>query len=256
MELTDTHCHLPMIEHKPLEQVFADARAAHVTRIICIGAAGGIESARQATALAEQHDFIWATVGVHPHDAGAYEDVEPLAELVNHSKVAAVGETGLDFFREWAPFDAQRRLFESTIELAKRCGKPLIIHCRDAHEETISTLKRLGAEQVGGVFHCYAEDDRTAAELREMNFLISLTGILTFKNAGKLRESVKKIPLEQIMLETDCPFMAPEPYRGKPSEPAHVYQIAERLAEIKDVTIEEVAEVTNSTARRFFSLDG
>lgn len=254
MELTDTHCHLPMLEHKPLEQIFADAAEAGVTRMICIGAAEEIDSAHKAIDLAEEYENVWATVGIHPHDAGKCKDVLPLEPLLDHKKAVAVGETGLDFFRDWAPIEDQRKVFADTISLAKNFGKPLIIHCRDAHEETLKTLKKLKADEVGGVFHCYAEDDEFAKALADINFLVSLTGILTFKKAEELRDSVSRIPLEQIMLETDCPYMAPEPHRGKPAEPAHVLHIAECLAEVKGISVEEVAEATNNTAFKFFGI--
>ncbi len=243
-----------MIEHKPLDQVMADAADAGVTRMVCVGAAEGIRSAHAAIELAETHDHVWASVGVHPHDATDFTQISDIEQLAAHPRVVAIGETGLDFFRDWAPFENQRKLFDASIAWAKNCQKPLIIHCRDAHEETLSTLKRLKAEKVGGVFHCYAEDEEFAKQLADINFLVSLTGIITFKNATKLRDAVAKIPLEQIMLETDCPYMAPEPFRGKPSEPAHVRQIAEKVAEVKNLSLEEVAEVTNNTVNRFFSL--
>ena len=252
--LIDTHCHLPSLTHKPLEQILADAQAAGVTRMVCIGAADGIDSARAAVALAEQYDNVWASVGVHPHDAGNFTEVTELEQYLAHDRVVAIGETGLDFFKEWAPFPEQRMLFRNSIAMAKNCGKPLIIHCRDAHAETLATLEECGAAAVGGVFHCYAEDEEFAKKLRDINFLVSLTGILTFKNAAKLRAAVRNIPLEQIMLETDCPYMAPEPHRGKPAEPSHVRIIAETLAAVHETSVEHVARVTTATAERFFSL--
>lgn len=254
IELIDTHSHLPMLEHKSIEQVLADASANFVTRTICIGAADGLDSAAKAVELAEKYPNVWASAGVHPHDAGKVPDLSPLENMLSHPKVVAVGETGLDFFRDWSPIEDQRKVFADSIALAKNFHKPLIIHCRDAHEETIATLKRLKAEEVGGVFHCYAESHEMAKVLRDMNFLVSLTGIITFKNAHALRSSISQIPLEQIMLETDCPYMAPEPFRGGPSEPAHVLQIATQLAEIKGMTIEAIAKQTTATALSIFQI--
>jgi TatD DNase family protein len=254
VELVDTHCHLPYLEHKPLVEVFSDARAVNVKKMVCIGASDGIKSAFDAVSLAEQHDFIWASVGVHPHSAGDYQSIDELRELATHERVVAIGETGLDYFKEWSPFEDQRKLFRNTVEFAVELGKPIIIHCRDARSETYETLKSLGAEKVGGVFHCYGETAEFAKQLRDMNFLVSLPGTLTFKKAEKLRNEVAQIPLEQIMLETDCPYMAPEPFRGKPSEPMHVYQIALRLAEIKGITLEEVAKITTENAYRLFGI--
>lgn len=254
LSLIDTHCHLPMLEHKELEQVLSDAQSRGVTRFICIGAADGYTSAEAAVALAEADERIFATVGIHPHDADSSRSMSALETLAKHPRVRAVGETGLDFFRDWSPFAEQERIFIESIELAKTLKKPLIIHCRDAHSRAIELLKAHGAADVGGVFHCYAESSEVAAQLAEMNFLVSVTGIITFKSADALRAEVRKIPLEQIMLETDCPYMAPVPYRGKPSEPAHVREIAETLADIKGIELAEVAQRTTRTAEQFFCL--
>jgi len=257
MELIDTHCHLPYLEHKPLEQVLEDAKAVDVKKFLCIGASQGTRSAFDSVTLAEKYPSVFASVGIHPHSAGVNEhgepaSIEPLKELATHDKVLAIGETGLDFFKEWAPFEDQRRVFRETISFAKEIKKPLIIHCRDAKEETFSILKERNAEQAGGVFHCYSESAEFAKQLSDINFLVSLPGPITFKKADTLRAEVVKIPLEQIMLETDCPYMAPEPYRGKPSEPMHVYNIALKLAEVKEISLEEVARVTTQNAKRLF----
>jgi TatD DNase family protein len=254
MQLIDTHCHLTSLEHQPLDTILANANRCGVNRFVCIGASDGIASAAAAVALAAEHDSIWASIGIHPHDAGDYQTLDLLTPLFEHPCVRAIGETGLDFFRDWAPVEAQRTLFRASIETAISIKKPLIIHCRDAATETLQTLIDLKAEQVGGVFHCYAEDATFAKKLRDINFLVSFTGNLTFKKAHALREAAAAIPLEQIMLETDCPYMAPEPFRGSPSEPMHVYQIALKLAEIKGITLEEVAKRTSSNAERFFGL--
>lgn len=254
MELIDTHCHLPYLKHKPLSEVFQDAQALNVQKMLCIGASDGIKSAFDAVSLAEKHDFVWASVGVHPHSAGDFQSIDELKSLAEHERVVAIGETGLDFFKQWSPFEDQRKLFVSTIQFAVEIGKPLIIHCRDARAETFETLKAHRAETVGGVFHCFGETAEFAKQLRDMNFLVSLPGTLTFRKAEALRNEIAQIPLEQIMLETDCPYMAPEPFRGKPSEPSHVYQIALKLAEIKGVTLEEVAKTTSANAYRLFKL--
>ena len=254
MELIDTHCHLNMLEHKSAEQAISDAVENGVTKMICIGAADKVASAKTAVELAEAHENVWATVGIHPHDAGCEHSVEELEQYLDHPRVVAVGETGLDFFRDWSPFDKQQDLFEATISLALNAKKPLIIHCRDAANECFETLKRLKADSVGGVFHCYGEDAEFAKKLKDINFLVSFPGVITFKKAEALRETAKKIDLQQIMLETDCPYMAPEPHRGKPSEPAHVYWIAKRLAEVKEISFEELASTTSQTAMNFFNI--
>ncbi len=253
-ELIETHCHLNHADAEDLPAIFANARKCGVNRMICIGASNGLQSVAEAIELAEMHDFVWASAGIHPHDADSFTSADQVEEAARHPRVVAVGETGLDFYRDWSPFDAQEELFRSQIALAKRVGKPLIIHCRDAMEQTVSVLKECEAEEVGGVFHCYAGTAEDAKVLRELNFLVSFTGNLTFKKAEELRETAKLIPLDQIMVETDMPYMAPEPFRGKPSEPMHVYQVALKLAEIKRVTLEEVAAQTTENAERLFKL--
>lgn len=254
IELIDTHCHLSTLEHAPLAEILERAEAAFVKKMICIGAGNGKKDAFLALDLAKTHPHIWASVGVHPHSAATDTNLEGLEEAAAEEKVVAIGETGLDFYRDWAPKEQQFELFRNTISLALNLKKPLIIHSRAAGEECFSVLKEMKAEQVGGVFHCYAEDALFASRLRDLNFLVSFPGSITFKSAEQLRAIVKEIPLEQIMLETDAPFMAPEPFRGKPSEPAHVYQIASKLAQIKDLSLEEVARTTSTTAKKFFRI--
>ncbi len=251
--LIDTHCHLDLLEHKPLDQVLHDASEVGVKKLLCIGASNGVESCEIANKLSTENENIWASIGVHPHDADKTK-LEEVANLASNEKVVAIGEAGLDFFREWSDFDEQRKLFKESITLAKELNKPLIIHCRDAEEETIKILKELDAKKVGGVFHCFGKSADFAKEVRELNFKISLTGIITFKSAHTLREEVAKIPLEQIMLETDCPYMAPEPYRGKPAEPMHVLNIAQKLADIRETSLENIAEQTSKNAFELFGI--
>jgi len=254
MELIDTHCHLSTVEIEDIPKVLERAAECSVKRMVAIGASEGKKSARQSIEIAEAFDCIYCTVGIHPHDAGSHTELEELEQLAEHKKVKAIGETGLDFFKDWAPVEEQRKLFTNTIAFSKNIKKPLIIHCRDAKEETFETLVKTKASEVGGVFHCYAEDAEFAKKLRDINFLVSFTGTVTFKKATDRREAVAGIPLEQIMLETDMPYMAPEPFRGKPSEPMHVYQIARTIAEVKEVSLEEVGKITTDTAIDFFNL--
>lgn len=254
MQLIDTHFHLTFEHAEPLQDILARAKEQAVSRFICIGASKGIESAPAAIRLAEEYPEVWATVGVHPHDAGSYQSLSEIESLASHAKVVAVGETGLDYFRDWAPVEDQKKLFRYTVSFALELGKPLVIHSREAAEDCIEVLKELGADKVGGVFHCYAEDEVFARRLADLNFLVSFTGNLTFKKATEMRRIASEIPLEQIMLETDMPYMAPEPFRGKPSEPGHVAQIAKVLAEAKGVSVEEVAQVTTANAERLFGL--
>ncbi len=255
MELVETHAHLyALSQDDSVDTYIARAKSCGVSRFVCVGASDGTQSARTAIDIAERFPEVYATIGVHPHDADEYQSLEEIEQLLEHPKAVAVGETGLDFFRDWADFDKQRSLFEASISVAKNCSKPIVIHSRDARDECFETLKRLGADAVGGVFHCYSEDAEFAKKLRDINFLVSLTGVITFKKAHGLRETARAIPLEQIMLETDCPYMAPEPFRGKQSEPMHVLKIAEKLAEIKEISLEDVARVTTSNAERIFGV--
>jgi TatD DNase family protein len=252
--LTDTHCHLYSLEHKTPDEAVQDAVRAGVGRMICIGAGHGLESADKAIALSEKHAEVYAVVGVHPHDAKERVSVKQLAQYFDHPKVVAIGETGLDFFRDWSPFDEQRRVFIETIGIARELNKPLIIHCRDAEDEVVKLLKQERASEVGGVFHCYGGTAEFANRINEFNFIVSVTGMITFKKNDQLRSEISKIPLDQIILETDCPYMAPEPFRGKPSEPAHVVQIADCLAKIKGIPTEEIAQETEATIGRVFGL--
>lgn len=254
MELIDTHCHLISLAPRALEDVFENAARHSVQKFVNIGVVSKDRSAHEAVALADKYEFVWTTVGVHPHDALDFSDLETFEALATHEKVVAIGETGLDFFKRWSPFDAQERLFRNSIAFAKNCNKPLVIHCRDAEEKTLQVLKEESAEKVGGVFHCFAGDAEFAKKIFDLNFIVSFTGNITFKKAEAMRKTVSEIPLERMMVETDCPYMAPEPFRGKPSEPAHVYQIAKKIAEVKGVSIEEVARVTTASAKRLFGM--
>ncbi len=253
--ITDSHTHLDgEVFDEDREACIERAIAAGVTRMISVGAGQGIESARRAIALAERYPFIWATAGIHPHDAGADFDFSELEALARHPKVVAIGETGLDFFRDWSPIDRQYSYFERQIELALAVHKPLIIHSRQAGEECIRILEEKGAETVGGVFHCYSENAEFATRLRALGFLVSFPGFITFKKQDEARQVCSAIPLDQIMVETDAPYMAPEPHRGKRCEPSFVVETARQLATLKGVSLEEVAKQTTENALRLFSL--
>jgi len=269
--LIDSHTHLDQeCFEEDLEEVIARAHEAGVTRLLTIGAGGGpdeqypngLGSAHRAIRLAERFPSVYAAVGVHPHDAGgAAADpgyLKTLRELASHPKVVAIGEIGLDFFRDWSPFEAQRTVFRDQITIALDVQKPIIIHSRntsglnDAGQECLATLQRCGAERVGGVFHCFSESAEFARTLAGMNFRVSFPGSLTFRKAGQLREVAREIPLEQILVETDAPYMAPEPYRGKRCESMFVTEVALVLSEIKRVSYEECCRiVTRNTVELF-----
>lgn len=251
--LIDTHCHLDMEPFQAdQEQVIARAVDNGVKFMITIGTGGGLAGAYNAIALAERYSCIYATVGVHPHDAHIEINFDELTKLAHHPRVVAIGETGLDFYRDWSPINMQRASFVKQIELARAVKKPLIIHSRDAGQECLETLKKHNASEVGGVFHCFSEDAAFARELRDIGFLVSFPGQITFKKADNVREVCKAIPLEQLMVETDAPFLAPEPHRGKRCEPAFVMETAKRIAAEKDISIDELARITTENALKLF----
>jgi TatD DNase family protein len=251
----DSHIHLDAPAYEQDRNLVIDrALKAGVSQLITIGAGYGVESARRATEIAANNAFVWATVGVHPHDASQEMSMLELKILAEHPKVIAIGETGLDFVKDLSDKKDQYSVFEQQIALAKECKKPLIIHSRGAGEECLQILKTNNADKVGGVFHCFAEDASFAERLLSLNFLVSFGGILTFKNAKNVRAAATSIPLEQIILETDGPFLAPEPYRGKRCESSYITIIAQQLAAIKNVDVEEVAHVTFESTRKLFQL--
>lgn len=274
--LIDSHTHLDQeCFQEDLEEVILRAHEAGVTRLLTIGAGGGpderfpngLGSAHRAIQLAERFPSVYAAVGIHPHDAGgAAADpgyLKTLRGLANHPKVVAIGEIGLDFFRDWSPFEDQRAVFRDQITLALEVNKPIIIHSRntagqhDAGRECLETLGKFGADRVGGVFHCFSESAEFAKILATMNFRVSFPGSLTFRKAIQLRQVAREIPLEQILLETDAPYMAPEPYRGKRCESSFVTEVAMVLSEVKGVSYEECCRaVTRNTVELFTPMQG
>ena len=255
MELFDTHCHLDAEAFDvDRDAVIERARAAGVTRLVCIGASAGVASARRAVDLATKHPSIWATAGLHPHDADDTTGLETLQELAAHPRVVGIGETGLDYHYSFAQHENQKRWFRDQIRLARAVRKPIVIHCRNAAEDTIRILIEEEAREVGGVFHCYGENAEFARRLFEINFIVSFPGILTFKKSVEMRDTARSIPLEKILLETDAPFLAPEPFRGKRCESAFMVHTAAVLAELHGRSVEQVAAITTANALRFFRI--
>ena len=255
LKLFDTHTHLDSPEFDTdREAVILRAQEAGIAYMLTVGVGGGLASARRIMPLLDRYEFIWGSVGVHPHDAGMELDIESLGALALHPKVLAIGETGLDFFREWSPRARQHEWFRAQIELARKVGKPLIIHSRSAGSECLQVLKEQRAEEVGGVFHCFSEDKEFAAKLLAINFLISVPGTVTFKKAQTLQEAVRALPLDRILLETDAPYLAPVPYRGQRCESGFMVETAKMVASLKDLSLEEVARRTTDNALRFFGL--
>jgi len=249
--LVDSHCHINFPELAgDLEGVVARMRAAGVTHALCVSVS--LETFPEVLAIAERFPNIYASVGVHPdHHGGGEPTVDQLAELAAHPRVIAIGETGLDYYRETGDLAWQRQRFRTHIQAARRCGKPLIIHTRQAAEDTLDILKSEGAREVGGVMHCFTESLSVAERAMAMNFCISFSGIVTFKNSRALQEVARTVPLEHTLIETDSPYLAPTPHRGKTNEPAYVRHVAEQISRIKQLDFADVAEATSAN---FFSV--
>lgn len=257
MNLIDTHTHLDFPQFDDdRERVIERAAIAGVKAIINVGA--DLASSQAAVALAEAYPQVYAAVGVHPHDAKIMtrEMLEELRALASHPKVVAVGEIGLDFYRDLSPRDQQRQAFKQQLALASEVEKPVIIHDREAHKEVMAILRRWveGHHQSTGVLHCFSGDLAMAQEAIKMGFYISMAGPVTFQNARRLRELVRQLPLEKLLVETDCPYLTPHPHRGKRNEPAYVRFVAQEVAHINGLTLEEVARVTSDNARALFAL--
>lgn len=236
------------------EAVVERARTIGVELFIVVGYS--LESSRKAIQLAEAFDDMYATVGVHPHGAKDYDDEAEkiLRELAQHPKVVAIGETGLDFYRNLSPREKQEEAFRRQIRLAKAIGLPLVIHDREAHREVARILQEEQAEEVGGVLHCFSGDLAFASAAWEMGFYTSIAGPITYPKRGHLPEVVVKAPLERLLLETDCPYLPPQPYRGRRNEPAYLPFTAEAVAQIRGLTTSELAYLTTENTRRLFRL--
>lgn len=249
--LVDSHCHLDFDEFRDrIPEVLEEMACAGVSHALCISVT--LTDFPRVRALAEAHANLYATVGVHPDypDAGDIT-VDELVALADHPKVVAIGETGLDYYRLEGDLEWQRERFRTHIRAARKCGKPLVVHTRAAGEDTLRIMREEGADEVGGVMHCFTETLAVARAAVAMGFLISFSGIVTFKNAGALREIVKALPLDRILVETDSPYLAPVPHRGKANRPAYVRHVAEEIARLKALTPGEVA---TATSRNFFRL--
>ncbi|VVC75912.1 putative deoxyribonuclease YcfH [Aquicella siphonis] len=253
MFLVDSHCHLDLLDLAPdqgdLNQVIARARnfGVHYFLNVCVKLA----DFPVVLKTAEQFPFVSASVGLHPNETGEDIDPDKLVSLAQHEKVVAVGETGLDYFRSEGDLEWQRERFRTHIRAANTVLKPLIVHTRDAKQDTIRIMGEEGADRAGGVMHCFTEDWQVAKQALDMNFYISFSGIITFKNATVIQEVAKQVPLDRILLETDSPYLAPVPKRGTPNEPAYVRYTAEYLAELRKMSVDDLAE---RTTQNFFKL--
>ncbi len=257
MMLIDSHAHIQGKEYADeAAAVIERARAAGVEKIIAVGGAGDISSNAQAIALAESFNHVYATVGMHPHDAktvGA-EEMQTLKNLAGMTKVVAVGETGLDFYYDHSPHDIQRSVFSQFICMALETGLPIVVHERDAAREASELLRRDGAGKLRGVIHCFTGSYDAARAYLDLGFYLSFTGIITFKNADSLRDVVRKIPLDRVLVETDSPYLTPVPYRGKRNEPAYVQLVAETVASLRGMSIEDIARITTENAQNLFNI--
>jgi len=248
----DSHCHLNFPDlAKDIEVILANMRANEVSHALCISV--DLATFPQVLELAERHDNLYASVGVHPD----YElETEPapteLVQLAQHPKVVAIGETGLDYYRLTGNLDWQRDRFRTHIRAARECAKPLIIHTRSAAADTLRIMSEEDAGKVGGVMHCFTENLEVAQAAIGLGFHISFSGILTFKNATLIKEVARSIPLDKILIETDSPYLAPTPFRGKTNQPAYVKHVAEEIARLRNITLDEVGEATSRNFRRLF----
>lgn len=258
MAFVDAHAHLdgPSFADD-LPQVLQRAQDAGLTHIVCIGASDGLDSNPRTLALAEAHDFIWATVGIHPHDANLVDDnvLADIEKMASHPRVVAIGETGLDYHYDSSPREQQQAAFRSFLDMSRRHNKPTIIHTRDAEEDTINILREEQAGEFGGVLHCFTGTRELADAAIDLGFYISFSGIITFKNAEALRDVARAMPKDRVLVETDCPYLAPIPNRGKRNEPSYVTHTAEKLAELWAMDVAEVRRVTGDNALRFYGLN-
>jgi len=254
--LVDSHAHLDFQDFdSDRAQVLDRAKKAGLKWIISIGAGEGIKSAYRGLALAQENGFIYSTVGIHPHDAKIWnaEISDEIIHLAQKPKQVAIGEIGLDFAKEYSPREMQIRAFKEQLEIAKELDLPVIVHSRNALGESLEIIKEMKIKR--GVMHCYSGSADLAKELVRLGFYISIPGVITFRNAQKLVLVAREISLEHLLIETDCPFLAPEPFRGKRNEPAYVKLVAQKIAEIKDLPLEQVAEKTTENAEQIFGLD-
>ena len=252
---TDTHAHLNHERFRDDLAAVADrARRAGVTRVVNVGY--DLESSRAALQLARAHADMWATCGVHPHDAArlAPGDVEQLKALAREQRVVAIGETGLDFYRDLSPREVQARVFRALIAVALGLELPLVIHVRDAHEEALRIVEGEGAGRVGGVFHCFSGDWSAAQRCLEAGFHIGVDGPVTYPRSEELRDVVAHVPLDRLLLETDCPYLPPQSRRGKRNEPGLLPEIAQGVAEVRGLSVGAVAEATTANADGLFVL--
>src|SRR5215212_3912675 len=255
----DSHAHIDGHEFDAdREEVIQRAHVAGVLFMLNVGTGDPHSGAfEKAVELSKAHDSVYTAIGTHPHDARLYDDAaeEKIKKLINNERVIAWGEIGLDFHYDNSPRDVQIDVFKRQLRAARECSLPVIIHTREAETETIEILKSeyAGADR-GGVFHCFSGSKDLATRALDLGFMISFSGIVTFRNAEELRDIAKQVPLNRLLVETDCPFLAPVPYRGKRNEPAHVVEVARCIAQLRGLEVEEVARLTTENFKRFLNI--
>ncbi len=258
VSVIDSHCHLDIEFDGDRDAVLARAQAVGVAAMVTIGASGPFDANIAAVALAAAHEPVFATVGIHPHEAATVTDdtVERIAALARAPKVVAIGETGLDYHYEHSPRGAQREAFARFIALARRLGLPLSIHLREADDDAVAVLRAEHGDEIGGIIHCFSGDAASARRFLDLGFHLSFSGIVTFKSADALRDAARLVPADRLLIETDAPFLAPLPFRGKRNEPALVVQTAAMLAEVRGESLDQVAVTTTANARHVLRLPG
>jgi TatD DNase family protein len=252
--LVDTHAHLQWASFdKDREKVISRARKVDVKYIVNIGF--DLDGSRQGVKLAEKHEGLYATVGIHPHNASQLNEnvLDKLRKLSENPKVVAIGEIGLDYYRNLSPKEAQKKAFEAQLFLAEELGLPVVIHDREAHADTLEMLSKFKGK-INGIMHCFSGSREMAEQCIKSDFYVSFAGPVTFPNAHKLQEIVKWIDLNKILLETDSPWLAPQPMRGKRNEPAFLLFVAKKIAKLKEISADELAEATTKNAKRIFQL--
>ena len=256
-DLIDSHAHLDDAQYDDdRAEMLARARAAGVVQVVNVGY--DLPSSGRALALAAEYDFIFAAVGVHPHEVRELppDYLERLREMCRRPGVVALGEIGLDYYRDLSPREVQRKVFREQLALARELDLPVIIHDRDAHGDVLDILRKDGVGPAGGVMHCFAGSLEMAAACMEMGFYISFAGPVTYPNARRPKEVAAAVPLERLLVETDAPYLAPQVHRGKRNEPAYVRHVAEQIAALRGIAVEELARATTANARRLFGLPG
>ncbi|MFI3218514.1 MAG: TatD family hydrolase [Methylococcales bacterium] len=254
--LIDSHCHLDRLDLKPYQNDFScfmqEVKNSHIEHLLCI--AIDLESYPAMLDLVENYPQISVSVGVHPNvHEGQEPTVDELIALGSIDKVIAIGETGLDYFRSTGDLNWQHQRFRNHINAAKALKKPLIIHTREAKQDTLRILKEENAQEVGGIIHCFTEDWEFAQQALELNFYISFSGIVTFNSAKEIQEVAKKVPAERFLIETDSPYLAPVPHRGRPNYPTYVRFVAEQIAKLRGVSVEEITELSTANFYRLFN---